>query len=54
MTEYPELTTTAKKKILGLNAANMYGLDVPEELRVPDAGDIGLEVAAGAKESVHS
>ena len=29
MTEYPPLTDTAKKKILGLNAAKMYGLDVP-------------------------
>lgn len=56
MTEYPQLTTTAKKKILGLNAAKMYGLDVPAELQVADAdaGEPGLEVAAGAKESVLS
>ncbi len=56
MTEYPELTATAKKKILGLNAAKMYGLDVPAELRLADAeaGEPGLEVAAGAKESVLS
>ncbi len=56
MTEYPELTVTAKKKILGLNAAKMYGLDVPAELRLPEAetGEPGLEVAAGARESVLS
>ena len=56
MTEYAPLTTTAKKKILGLNAAKMYGLDVPAELRLADteAGMPGLEVAAGAKESVLS
>ncbi|EWT01183.1 amidohydrolase [Intrasporangium oryzae NRRL B-24470] len=54
MTEYAPLTTTAKKKILGLNAAKMYGLDVPEELRLADTGEVGLEVAAGAKESVLS
>ena len=30
------LTTESKKKILGLNAAKLYGVDVPEELRLPD------------------
>jgi hypothetical protein len=54
MTEYAPLTTTAKKKILGLNAAKMYGLDVPAELQLADPGDVGLEVAAGARESVLS
>jgi predicted TIM-barrel fold metal-dependent hydrolase len=56
MTEYAPLTTTAKKKILGLNAAAMYDLDVPADLRLPQAelADPGLEVAAGAKESVLS
>ncbi|MGO4599781.1 amidohydrolase family protein [Terrabacter sp. 2RAF25] len=56
MTEYPELTATAKKKILGLNAAKMYGLDVPAQLRLADdeEGEPGLEVAAGAKESALS
>ena len=34
--EYPELTTTGKKKIMGLNAAKLYGIDVPEELQIPD------------------
>lgn len=37
MTEYPELTTEAKKKILGLNAARLYGIDVPAELQLPEA-----------------
>jgi len=56
MTEYPPLTATAKRKILGLNAAKMYGLDVPAELQLADANadEPGLEVAAGAKESVLS
>jgi uncharacterized protein len=56
MTEYAPLTTTAKKKILGLNAAAMYDLDVPADLRLPEAelADPGLEVAAGARESVLS
>jgi predicted TIM-barrel fold metal-dependent hydrolase len=39
LTEYAPLTTAQKKKILGLNAAALYDLDVPEELRLPaDAG----------------
>jgi predicted TIM-barrel fold metal-dependent hydrolase len=56
MTEYAPLTTTAKKKILGLNAAKMYGLDVPAQLQLPESEtpEPGLEVAAGARESVLS
>ena len=34
--DYPPLTTIGKKKILGLNAAKLYGIDVPEELLLPD------------------
>jgi predicted TIM-barrel fold metal-dependent hydrolase len=43
--EYPELTVQAKKKILGLNAAKLYGIDVPADLRLPEApaGAIGAE-----------
>lgn len=36
-TEYAPLTTAQKKKILGLNAASLYGLDVPAELRLTEA-----------------
>lgn len=36
MTEYAPLTVEAKKKILGLNAAKMYGIEVPAELRLPE------------------
>jgi hypothetical protein len=39
LTEYAPLTTVQRKKILGLNAAKMYGLDVPAELRLPDADE---------------
>jgi uncharacterized protein len=35
--EYGELTPGVKRKVLGLNAARLYDLDVPEELR--EAGD---------------
>lgn len=55
MTEYAPLTVDQKKKILGLNAAALYDLDVPEHLRIPtDAADPGVEVAAGAQEAVAS
>ena len=37
LTEYAPITTEQKKKILGLNAAKMYGLEVPAELRLPEA-----------------
>jgi uncharacterized protein len=37
-TEYPELTPNVKKKILGLNAARLYGLKVPEGVTVADEG----------------
>jgi predicted TIM-barrel fold metal-dependent hydrolase len=33
--DYPRLGVEGKKKILGLNAAKLYGVDVPEELRLP-------------------
>ena len=34
--DYPAVTTASKKKILGLNAAKLYGVDVPAEYRLPD------------------
>ena len=34
MTEYAPLTTDQKKKILGLNAAKMYDIEVPAELQL--------------------
>jgi predicted TIM-barrel fold metal-dependent hydrolase len=35
-----DLTTVAKKKILGLNLARLYGLDVPAELRLQEAAAV--------------
>jgi predicted TIM-barrel fold metal-dependent hydrolase len=42
--EYGTLTPDVKRKILGLNAANLYDLDVPSEIPQPSA------VAAGAED----
>ncbi|HEX4010813.1 MAG TPA: amidohydrolase family protein, partial [Solirubrobacteraceae bacterium] len=37
--DYPRLTADGKRKILGLNAAKLYGIEVPAQLRLPaDAG----------------
>ncbi|WP_349258971.1 amidohydrolase family protein [Baekduia sp.] len=33
--DYPRWTTEAKKKVLGLNGARLYGVDVPKELQLP-------------------
>ena len=36
--DYPRLGVEGKKKILGLNAAKLYGIDVPEEFQLPGRG----------------
>ncbi|MCW2492267.1 MAG: putative amidohydrolase [Frankiales bacterium] len=48
MTEYPQLTTDVKKKVLGLNAAAMYGIEVPPELAIKIPAEPEAEVAVGA------
>jgi uncharacterized protein len=35
--DYPRLTTTGKKKMLGLNAAKLYDISVPAECQLPTA-----------------
>jgi hypothetical protein len=34
--DYPRLDTNGKKKILGLNAAKLYDVEVPAEFQVPE------------------
>jgi predicted TIM-barrel fold metal-dependent hydrolase len=46
LTEYAPLTTVQKKKILGLNAASLYDLDVPEDLRLPAGAGTREEAVA--------
>jgi uncharacterized protein len=50
--DYPAFTTASKKKILGLNAAKLYGVDVPAELRLPD--DAGTPAAREDAELVEA
>jgi hypothetical protein len=33
--DYPAVTDATKRKILGLNAAKLYGIEVPRELQLP-------------------
>ncbi|MDN5893398.1 MAG: amidohydrolase [Nocardioides sp.] len=55
LTDYAPITTDQKKKILGLNAAAMYDLEVPEQYRIPTtAGNAETEVAPGAKAAAAS
>jgi len=35
--DFPRLSTEGKKKIIGLNAARLYDIEVPAELRLPEA-----------------
>jgi hypothetical protein len=35
--DFPRVTTATKKKILGLNAAKLYDIEVPAECRLPAA-----------------
>ena len=52
MTEYAPITVEQKRKILGLNAASLYDIDVPAELKLPTPSQDVVDVAAGAKEAV--
>jgi hypothetical protein len=58
--DYPRLSTGGKKKILGLNAARLYNLEVPAECRparpatlrvapAADAGGLADRLAAGQR-----
>ena len=39
LADFPRLGVEGKKKILGLNGAKLYGVEVPEELRLPVPAD---------------
>jgi uncharacterized protein len=48
LAEYPPLTTDVKRKILGLTAARLYDLPVPEHLASKIPAEPAAEVAVGA------
>jgi len=37
--DYPRVNVDTKKKILGLNAAKLYGIEVPTELQLKGGGE---------------
>jgi hypothetical protein len=43
--DYPAVTTATKKKIMGLNAAKLYGIDVPAELQLREEAPAAKEDA---------
>ena len=50
--DYPRVTDATRRKILGLNTAKLYGIEVPAEFRLPDeAGTPGDEEDAQLVES---
>jgi len=51
MTEYTQLTTDIKRKVLGLNAAKLYDIEVPAALRLPVADETATG-PRGADETV--
>jgi uncharacterized protein len=49
--DYPKVTTESKKKILGLNAAALYDIEVPAELQLKDGGTPAAQEDAQLVES---
>ncbi|MBV9335671.1 MAG: amidohydrolase [Solirubrobacterales bacterium] len=50
--DYPPVTNVTRRKILGLNAAALYGIEVPKDLQIPEeAGVPAAEEAAVGVES---
>jgi uncharacterized protein len=47
--DYPALDDAGKRKILGLNGAKLYGVEVPEELRLPDEEPARPEAAVAVE-----
>jgi uncharacterized protein len=47
--DYPRLDANGKRKILGLNAAKLYGVEVPEEFRIPEEAPADPAAAVGVE-----
>jgi predicted TIM-barrel fold metal-dependent hydrolase len=47
--DYPRLDKNGKRKILGLNAAKLYDVEVPEELRLPEETPADPAAAVGVE-----
>ena len=47
-------STDGKKKILGLNAAKLYGIDVPAEYQLKNGGTPGAHEVLGGQPEEHA
>jgi hypothetical protein len=52
--DFPRLGTAGKKKILGLNAAKLYGIDVPAEYQLKGGGTPGAHEVLGGQPEEHA
>lgn len=52
VSEYGELTPDIKRKILGLNAARIYDIDVPDDVPQPDTTDLTTDKPSVPQEMV--
>jgi hypothetical protein len=52
--DYPRLGTDGKKKILGLNAARLYGIEVPAEYQLKNGGTPGAHEVLGGEPEEHA
>jgi len=53
LTDYPRMNSDSKKKIMGLNAAKLYDIKVPDELQLPpEAGTPGAQEVLGESQQV--
>jgi predicted TIM-barrel fold metal-dependent hydrolase len=50
LTDYPRMNTASKKKIMGLNAAKLYDIEVPAEYQLKDGTPGAHEVLGGQPE----
>ena len=54
LSDYPRLNTDGKKKILGLNAAKLYGIEVPPECQLKNGGTPGAQEVLGQPADAHA
>jgi len=53
LADYPRMNTASKKKIMGLNAAKLYDIKVPDEFQLPpEAGTPGAQEVLGQEQPV--
>jgi len=54
LADYPRMNTASKKKIMGLNAAKLYDIKVPDEFQLKDGGTPGAQEVLGGQPEEHA